>query len=156
MTLTGLRSIEEAADAVRTRHRRNDDTPTSSTPIIKMVSIASFLAVGGLSASKPDISGVNNEERIKQEPCTPCEDFFNKLKLNEENGLLSQAVKVQERVEPKSGTGMMFDWATAALVQTCGYLQGLFGEVTSVAVLKYKRTPPRGRLTLRQRWHLRS
>lgn len=97
------------------------------------MSIASFLAVGGLSASKPDISDVNNEERTKKETCTPCEHFFDRLEINEENGLLSEAVTVQERGEPKSGTGMMFDWATAALVQRCDYLQGLFGELTWVA-----------------------
>ena len=57
----------------------------------------------------------------------PCEFLFDNLEKNEENGLLSQTVRVQERGEPKSGTGMMMDWAAGALVQTCEYLQDQYG-----------------------------
>ena len=64
----------------------------------------------------------------REERCPPCANFFRKLEKDEENGLLSQVVRVQERGEPKSGTGMMFDWATGVLVRTCSYLQKLFGE----------------------------
>ena len=88
--------------------------------------LASFLAVIDLSSSEPVVSSIVNEDPTV-EPCVPCELFFSNLEINEENGLLSQVVRVQERGEPKSGTGMMFDWAAGALVQTCNYLQQLFG-----------------------------
>ena len=86
--------------------------------------LVSFLAMGGLS---PALSVVN--EGPTEEGCPPCELFFRKLEQQGENGKLSQVVKVQERGEPKSGTGFMFDWATGALIQTCRYLQGLFGKL---------------------------
>lgn len=101
----------------------------------KVLVLASFLAVNDLSSSEPGVSSMVTEDRTV-EPCVPCELFFSNLERNEENGLLSQVVRIQERGEPKSGTGMMFDWAAGALVQTCDYLQQLFGarEVDIVLV----------------------
>lgn len=70
--------------------------------------------------------GLHKEE----EACPPCELLFRNLEPTGSDGKLSQVVRVQERGEPKSGTGMMFDWATGGLVRTCEYLQFLFGEET--------------------------
>ena len=94
--------------------------------------LVSFLAVGGQSSSQLHISVV--EEEPKEKGCPPCELFFHKLDKNEETGNLAQVVRVQERGEPKSGTGMMFDWATGALDQMCKHLQLLYGEVTCLSV----------------------
>lgn len=63
-----------------------------------------------------------------QEACPPCEMLFSKLERTGKNGKLTQDVRVQERGEPKSGTGIIYSWTTAALINTYDYLQGLFGE----------------------------
>lgn len=65
-----------------------------------------------------------------EDPCPPCELLFGKLEKTGRDGKLSQEVRVQERGEPKSGTGFMYFWASATLLHTCGYLKGLFGEET--------------------------
>lgn len=66
--------------------------------------------------------------------CPPCELFFRNLEEAHEdgNGKLSQVVRVQERGEPKSGTGFMFDWAMGTVVHTCNYMKGLYGEAKRV------------------------
>lgn len=63
-----------------------------------------------------------------QDPCPPCELLFSKLQSGGRDGKLIQHVKVQERGEPKSGTGFMYFWATATFIRTCRYLQGLYGK----------------------------
>ena len=68
------------------------------------------------------------EVQTEEEACPPCELLFRQLESTGKNGKLTQDVRVQERGEPKSGTGMMFDWGTGALVRTCDYLRDLFGE----------------------------
>lgn len=93
-----------------------------------MVRLAAFVALAGLCSSQADTPSV--EQEPGEEWCPPCEFFFSKLEENEENGKLTQVVRVQERGEPKSGTGMMFDWATGALYETCNYLQRFYGEAT--------------------------
>ena len=60
--------------------------------------------------------------------CPPCDFLFSKLEPSENGGKLVQNVKIQERGEPKSGTGFMFSWAGGTLVRTCRYLQSAFGE----------------------------
>lgn len=100
--------------------------------MMAMLMLASFLAGSGLSFLPPDTQTANQEET--SEACPPCEIFFRKLEKNERNGKLSQVVRVQERGEPKSGTGFMFDWATGALMRTCNYLQRLYGEATYTCV----------------------
>ena len=60
--------------------------------------------------------------------CPPCEFLFSKLEPSKSGGKLVQNVKIQERGEPKSGTGFMFSWAAGTLVRTCRYLQSAFGE----------------------------
>ena len=44
-------------------------------------------------------------------------------------------VEVQERGEPKSGTGFMFEWAGGMLMHACDYLNMVFGE--SSCTIKY-------------------
>ena len=60
--------------------------------------------------------------------CPPCELLFRKLQPTKKDGKLAQVIRVQERGEPKSGTGMMFDWATGSLMHACDYLKHFFGE----------------------------
>lgn len=100
--------------------------------MLQLMMLISFLALTGLSSPQSGVLAVNEEH--DEEFCPPCENFFRKLERNEENGLLSQVVKVQERGEPKSGTAMMFDWATGALVRTCSHLQTLFGKETDAPI----------------------
>lgn len=57
-----------------------------------------------------------------------CQSLFGKL----EDGQIGsrgrvQHVEVQERGEPKSGTGFMYEWATGALGHSCVYLQRAYG-----------------------------
>lgn len=70
------------------------------------------------------------QTELIEEPCPPCELLFSKLERTVGGTKLSQTVHVQERGEPKSGTGVMFFWATAALIHACDYLQQHFGEET--------------------------
>lgn len=65
--------------------------------------------------------------------CPPCELLFSKLEPAGKNGKLTQHIRVQERGEPKSGTAVMYEWASGTLVWTCHYLQQLFGEAPSYA-----------------------
>lgn len=68
------------------------------------------------------------EPAVTEEPCTPCDVLFSKLEKTRTDGKLTQDLRVQERGEPKSGTGMAFSWASAALMHACGYLNDEFGE----------------------------
>lgn len=61
--------------------------------------------------------------------CPSCEDLFSNLETGAE-GRLSQVVEIQERGEPKSGTGMMGIWARAALRSTCDFLSSTYGRET--------------------------
>lgn len=45
-----------------------------------------------------------------------------------EDGKLVKRLEVQQRGEPKSGTGFMFEWAGGLLVHMCGYLNKIFGD----------------------------
>lgn len=91
------------------------------------------MAVVGLSSSQ------NHPSSVEKEPggewCPPCEIFFTKLEKNAETGKLNQVVRVQERGEPKSGTGMIFDWATGALDETCNYLKRFYGVMCATIVM---------------------
>lgn len=91
-----------------------------------MTLLASVLAASGLPAQLKNVS--NAIEVLTTDACPPCEILFRNLKRTGTNGKLVQDVKVQERGEPKSGTGIMFDWASRSLVLTCHYLQKVFGE----------------------------
>ena len=81
------------------------------------------LATNKVSSTIPGVSGGNAEEE-----CPPCEMLFSKLERTGKNGKLAQDVRVQERGEPKSGTGVLYFWTTASLLKTRDYLRGLFGE----------------------------
>lgn len=95
--------------------------------------LISGLAVNGAFSfhTRPRIA----EAEHIDEPCPPCDLLFSKLETSESGGKLSQFVKVQERGEPKSGTGIMYSWATAALIHACDYLQEVFGEETYEIIL---------------------
>lgn len=67
-------------------------------------------------------------ENIRDDKCPSCGVLFSKLEPMGRKGMLVQDIKLQERGEPKSGTGFMFDWGTEALVYACKYLQLMFGE----------------------------
>ena len=95
--------------------------------VMSMLLLFLFLAWSGLSSSQSGISVVKQETT---EWCPPCENFFRKLEKTKENGKLTQVVRVQERGEPKSGTGILFDWSTGALVATCEHLKRFYGETT--------------------------
>lgn len=92
-----------------------------------------FLAVHWVSSSRisPRVAKL---EHIA-EACLPCELIFGKLERTGRNGKLVQDVRVQERGEPKSGTGLMYFWASAALRHACAYLQGMFGEETYALIM---------------------
>ena len=80
-------------------------------------------------------SSTSNHQRVMEPEvitklCPPCELFFTKLEKTGRDGKLTQDVRVQERGEPKSGTGLLFFWGSAALMRTCDYLQELYGEKT--------------------------
>lgn len=72
-------------------------------------------------------SGSDGEAGPSELVCPQCDIFFSKLEPTGDGGKLVQDVKVQERGEPKSGTGFMFFWAGGTLVQTCRYLQMMYG-----------------------------
>lgn len=84
------------------------------------------------SANSQHHIDMQTRELNQYETCPPCDSLFLKLENTGQRGKMSQVVRVQERGEPKSGTGMMFDWATASLLRTCEYLQDNFGEETEV------------------------
>ena len=79
----------------------------------------------------PRPSRVKDETPV-EETCPPCELLFTKLEDKGGDGRLTQHVKVQERGEPKSGTGLMYFWAIATFTKTCDYLKRLYGEERSV------------------------
>ena len=100
--------------------------------ILTTMLLISCLAVNGISSSHDhQQADVENME----EACPPCNILFGKLEKTGRHGKLSQDVRVQERGEPKSGTGVMFYWATASLIHTCDYLQDVFGEETYPQIL---------------------
>ena len=90
-----------------------------------------------LAASSWSIVVLENEPKddIPQETCIPCELIFRKLESTGKEGEMIQDVSVQLRGEPKSGTGMSYDWASGALVRACDYLEQLFGEILSSVFL---------------------
>ena len=92
-----------------------------------MLLLVLFLAWIGLSSPISSISVVKQETT---EWCPPCENFFRKLEKDEGQAKLTQVVRVQERGEPKSGTSILFDWSTGALVATCEHLKRFYGETT--------------------------
>lgn len=61
--------------------------------------------------------------------CLPCVDLFAKLEAGAD-GRLSQAIDMQQRGEPKSGTTVMGSWATLALRGTCDFLGAMYGSET--------------------------
>lgn len=104
------------------------------------VLLVSCLAGNGVSSAPYKLRG--NKKRNAGEMCPPCELLFSKLEKGGEHGKLTQDVMVQERGEPKSGTGFMYFWATATLIRTCGYLDELFGEETLVLISEQKGSKP--------------
>lgn len=70
----------------------------------------------------------DSKSRSEEENCPSCEQMFSKLSSTGISGKFVQDVKIQERGEPKSGTGFMFDWGAGALDHMCDYLKDAFGE----------------------------
>ena len=94
--------------------------------------LMSFLAMDGLLLPAGGLLVV--QEAFADEPCPACELLFTKLEGTGRDGKLVQDIRVHERGEPKSGTGILFDWASATLLRTCHHLQGLFGKTTSSTI----------------------
>lgn len=92
-----------------------------------MMLLVSCLVINGVYSTPSPIQVVTNAEDT-EDPCPPCELLFSKLESSGRDGKLAQDIWVLERGEPKSGTGMSYYWATAALIHTCDYLQDLYGE----------------------------
>lgn len=93
--------------------------------ILLMLWIALLAVKGGASSSH--LLQVTEVE-TSAEVCPPCETFFRKLEKTGSAGKLAQTFTVQERGEPKSGTGVFYTWGAEALLRTCDYLQELYGE----------------------------
>lgn len=83
--------------------------------------------------------------------CPPCDLLFSKLEPAGVEGKLVQHVKIQERGEPKSGTGFMFSWAGGTLIQTCRYLQSAFGEESCTVEVASAETNRHGGLGISNR-----
>lgn len=100
-------------------------------PLQLLRTLSTLLLICSLPAKEVSSSRahwtVSTSEDIK-EPCPPCELLFSKLEKTGRHGKLSQDIRVQERGEPKSGTGFMYFWASATFIHTCDYLRDLFGE----------------------------
>lgn len=94
--------------------------------IKKTLLLLCCLAVREVSSKRNDPRV--SEPAVPEEPCTPCDVLFSKLERTGTDGKLSQDIRVQERGEPKSGTGLAFFWASAALMNACDYLKDQFGE----------------------------
>ena len=93
--------------------------------MIMILMTLSLVVYGTYSSPRP--LQLTNEEHTEY-LCPPCELLFSKLERTGSNGKLAQDVRVQERGEPKSGTGLSYDWARAALLHACDYLEELFGK----------------------------
>ena len=93
---------------------------------VTIASLVSCLAVN--EGLVPNFHMSLGDEGHADAACPPCEVLFSKLDSTGTDGKLSQNIKVQERGEPKSGTAVMYEWASGTLVWTCHYLQQLFGE----------------------------
>ena len=102
-------------------------TPSLLLRILAMTLLVSCTAV--MAAFPSHIHRrVSTAPESTEERCPPCELLFSKLEKTGRYGKLAQEVRVQERGEPKSGTGFMYLWASATLIHTCDYLRELFGE----------------------------
>ena len=111
--------------------------------IVTTLLLITCLGVNGVSWSPRQLRVETGRSR---RVCPPCELLFSKLEDTGRNGKLSQFVTVQERGEPKSGTGLVYFWAIASFMKTCKYLGNLYGEETALRIpmpLCYK-SKPRG------------
>lgn len=93
-----------------------------------MLLLISCLAMHDVSSIH--LTSQNWSTEHTKEACPPCELLFSKLENTGTGKKLSQTVQVQERGEPKSGTRILYCWATATLIRACSYLQEQFGEET--------------------------
>lgn len=62
-----------------------------------------------------------------REDCPTCDALFPLVETTP-SGERVGVVHYQQRGEPKSGTGVVFDWATKAISEACSYLNHYFGE----------------------------
>lgn len=100
--------------------------PSPLKHIIALLLLISCVAIHGVSSI--GLTSQNSETGHTEEGCPPCDLLFSKLGKAGRGIKLSQNVQVQERGEPKSGTRIMYCWATAALIRACNYLQEKFGK----------------------------
>lgn len=99
---------------------------------MKLLPLASFLLIclviecASASANSDDVleRELDTEEFLG---CPPCDTIFSMLHTSAD-GKRVQEIDMQERGEPKSGTGFMFQWARRALDGTCEYLRRIYGR----------------------------
>ncbi|CAM9470199.1 unnamed protein product [Scytosiphon promiscuus] len=108
-------------------------SPSATRPVFYILAwwlCAALLSGAATTAEGLRIFQPENREPLASEACpNSCSDVFSKL----EDGppgrpTKTQRIQVQERGEPKSGTGFMFEWATIALGHSCMFLQNAYGE----------------------------
>lgn len=104
-------------------------------PVVAVLLLTAWSAVGVTTTSASDTvpqQNVSFSRRPERETCPKdCELLFTKLEDRPHGGNgrnKIQTVEVQVRGEPKSGTGMMAEWAWGALAHACIYLQRLYGK----------------------------
>lgn len=100
---------------------------------MRVLQVAMLLTLGTNGAVAKAGLSANDEP---SDGCPPCNLFFTRLELGED-GSRVQHVEVQERGEPRSGTGSMFDWAGESIIHTCNYLKQLFGEESCTIETKF-------------------
>lgn len=92
-----------------------------------MVTRLGVVVVVGLLAALqpavvPSVIAVDAEEE-----CPACDALFTELETTS-TGERVRIVHQQERGEPKSGTALMFYWASGAIFRACDYLKYHYGE----------------------------
>lgn len=82
----------------------------------------------GAGAGTPEGHTHMGHNLLPGEECpVSCESLFIKLQNGIERAN-NQTVHVQVRGEPKSGTGMVAEWAWGALAHSCLYFQRIYGK----------------------------
>lgn len=103
--------------------------PSSMGWALKFTFVSSLVVTMAGETRAAD-TGALARASLNQEPrdC-PCDYIFTMLESTAD-GRRVQAINVQERGEPKSGTSFMSMWVRLALDRTCDFLRRTYGEDT--------------------------
>lgn len=74
----------------------------------------------------------------REEGCPPCNVIFNKGKKTSSGENVIHDVRIRVRGEPKSGTTVILEWTSAALIHTCEYLNENFGENSCIVDIEMR------------------